>query len=59
MGSDQKRAFGAIILSGLILFAWQAYFAPKQQVVSPTPVVVEKVVEGRIPSPSRSAGCAS
>jgi len=45
MGSDQKRAFGAIILSGLILFAWQAYFAPKQQVVSPTPVVVEKVVE--------------
>ena len=27
--SDQKRAFLAVILSGLILFGWQFYFAPK------------------------------
>ena len=37
MGSDQKNAFMAIILSGLILFGWQTYFAPKQEVVQ-TPV---------------------
>ena len=28
--SDQKRAFIAVILSGLVLFGWQFYFAPKQ-----------------------------
>ncbi len=27
--TDQKRAFLAVILSGIVLFAWQAYFAPK------------------------------
>jgi len=30
MGSEQKNAFTAILLSGLILFAWQFYFAPQQ-----------------------------
>lgn len=29
VGSEQKRAFAAVILSGLILFTWQVYFAPK------------------------------
>lgn len=28
MESDQKRAFLAVILSGLVLFGWQKYFAP-------------------------------
>ncbi|MBT3583408.1 MAG: hypothetical protein HN509_00765, partial [Halobacteriovoraceae bacterium] len=28
MGSDQKRAFIAIVLSGIVLFGWQAFFAP-------------------------------
>ena len=36
MGSDQKRVFLAVILSGLVLFSWQAFFAPKK------PIVVEK-----------------
>lgn len=30
MGSEQKNAFMAIVLSGLILFAWQFYFAPQK-----------------------------
>jgi YidC/Oxa1 family membrane protein insertase len=29
MGSDQKRAFLAVILSGVVLFTWQSFFAPK------------------------------
>ncbi len=29
MGSDQKRAFLAVILSGIVLFTWQTFFAPK------------------------------
>lgn len=29
MGSDQKRALLAIILSGLVLYGYQVYFAPK------------------------------
>ncbi len=28
--TDQKRAFTAVLLSGLVLFGWQYYFAPKQ-----------------------------
>ncbi len=31
MGSEQKNALLAVILSGLILFGWQYYFAPKTQ----------------------------
>ena len=30
MDNEQKRAFLAILLSGLVLFGWQAWFAPKQ-----------------------------
>jgi YidC/Oxa1 family membrane protein insertase len=39
-GSEQKRAIVAILLSGLVLFVWQAYFAPKTPVK--VPVTVEK-----------------
>lgn len=31
MQSDQKRAFLAVVLSGIVLFVWQYYFAPKPQ----------------------------
>jgi YidC/Oxa1 family membrane protein insertase len=33
MGSDQKRMFLAMVLSGVILFAWQAYFVPQNSPV--------------------------
>lgn len=39
--SEQKRAILAVVLSGLVLFAWQAYFAPKQPVNPPASTVVE------------------
>lgn len=29
LNSDQKRAFLAVVLSGIILFGWQYFFAPK------------------------------
>lgn len=29
MGSEQKRAFLAVVLSGVVLFTWQFFFAPK------------------------------
>ena len=37
--TDQKRAFIAVLLSGLVLFGWQYYFAPKTPLVSTAPVV--------------------
>ncbi len=47
--SDQKRTFLAIILSAIVIFAWQFYFAPKQlasdsseTIVTSAPVVSEK-----------------
>ena len=30
--NDQKRAFIAVLLSGLVLFGWQYFFASKQPV---------------------------
>lgn len=33
--TDQKRAFIAVLLSGLVLFGWQYYFAPKTPVTAP------------------------
>ncbi|RLA63134.1 MAG: hypothetical protein DRQ88_10635 [Epsilonproteobacteria bacterium] len=46
MGSDQKRAFAAIVISAIILFTWQRFFAPKPVVEAPAPIErVEKVVE--------------
>ena len=35
MGTEQKKAFLAILLSGIVLFAWQAWFAPSPPVVVP------------------------
>jgi len=37
MGNDQKRIFLAMVLSGLVLFFWQAYVVPQN--VPETPVV--------------------
>jgi YidC/Oxa1 family membrane protein insertase len=34
--TDQKRAFIAVLLSGLVLFGWQYYFAPKTPVAATT-----------------------
>ncbi len=31
MSNDQKRMFLAVVLSGLVLFGWQTYFAPVQK----------------------------
>jgi YidC/Oxa1 family membrane protein insertase len=33
--SEQKRAILAVVLSGIVLFTWQAFFAPKQEVTTP------------------------
>ena len=35
--TDQKRAFIAVLLSGLVLFGWQYYFAPKTPVATNAP----------------------
>jgi len=39
MNNDQKRMFLAVVLSGLVLFGWQTYFAPPRPVVADAPVV--------------------
>lgn len=44
MGSDQKRAIAAVILSGIVLFSWQAFFAPKVQITPPEQVAKEATV---------------
>ncbi|MBT7611486.1 MAG: membrane protein insertase YidC [Bacteriovoracaceae bacterium] len=33
--SEQKRAILAVVLSGLVLFTWQAFFAPKHPISTP------------------------
>ncbi len=48
MNSEQKRAFLAVTLSGLILFGWQYFFAPKQPIVTETPVNKEVEVANTI-----------
>lgn len=44
--TDQKRAFIAVLLSGLVLFGWQYYFSP------PTPVVTAPVNNTATPTPA-------
>lgn len=44
MGSDQKRAILAVILSGIVLFSWQAFFAPKVEITPPAEVSKETPV---------------
>lgn len=47
MGSDQKRAFLAVILSGIVLFTWQTFFAPKPALNSvKEKTVAEKNIAG-------------
>ena len=42
--SDQKRAFFAVLLSGVVLFGWQYYFAPKTPVATTAPVTTSPAV---------------
>lgn len=49
MGSDQKRAIVAVILSGIVLFSWQAFFAPKVQVTPPAKVAAQANVAKKSP----------
>jgi YidC/Oxa1 family membrane protein insertase len=51
--SDQKNAILAVVLSGLILFGWQAYFAPKNLPTSPsstTEIIPSQEVSKSLPS---------
>ena len=41
--TDQKRAFIAVLLSGLVLFGWQYYFAPKTPVATTAPATTSPV----------------
>ena len=43
--TDQKRAFVAVLLSGLVLFGWQYYFAPQTDVKTQAPVKVNEVIK--------------
>ena len=53
MGSEQKNALAAVVLSGLILFGWQHYFAPKS---APAPIEAAKTLStSATPSPSEIA----
>lgn len=40
MLSEQKRAFVAVLLSGLVLFSWQYFFSPKPVLIDPLKNVV-------------------
>lgn len=40
MGSEQRNALVAVVLSGLILFGWQYYFAPPKQAPAPVQTTV-------------------
>ncbi len=44
LNSDQKRAVIAVILSGIVLFGWQYFFAPKQ-VINPQKVSTKGEVQ--------------
>lgn len=39
--TDQKRAFIAVLLSGVVLFGWQHYFAPKAPIAAPVTTTKE------------------
>ena len=51
MESEQKRALLAVILSGLVLFGWQKFYAPKSQELNKNSIV--KTVEN-FPSKSEN-----
>lgn len=50
LNTDQKRAFIAVLLSGIVLFGWQYFFAPK---LAPTPA--KKAVEKSAPEAAKTA----
>lgn len=57
MGSDQKRAILAVVLSGIVLFSWQAFFAPKVQIEPPKQVAKDANVittKPNLPTTSQS-----
>ena len=41
MGSEQKRAFLAVVLSALVLFSWQFFFAPKMPEAQKSPMTAQ------------------
>lgn len=56
MGSEQRNALVAVVLSGLILFGWQYYFAPpKNETIAP----IEPVVKTEQTTPSKVSESAS
>lgn len=55
MGSEQKNAFMAIVLSGLILFAWQYYFAPQQPQNAPIEPTTTSAPVGAISADSKTS----
>ena len=53
METEQKRAFLAVLLSGLVLFAWQIWFAPKPS--SSKEIIPEKSSSEDIPKKAERA----
>ena len=47
LNSDQKRAFLAVLLSGVVLFGWQYFIAPKNNENSLTTTVKQEVAASR------------
>lgn len=55
MGSEQRNALFAVVLSGLILFGWQYFFAPPKPVAPIEPAKTE-VVTSKSETPAPTAG---
>ena len=45
LNSDQKRAFLAVLLSGVVLFGWQYFFAAKTNQNSLTTTVKQEIAQ--------------
>ena len=57
MGSEQRNALLAVVLSGLILFGWQYYFAPPKQHTAPIePTVTTEVTTQVIKDGTTTSG---
>lgn len=56
MASEQKRLFLALALSALVLFTWQAYFAPKTNFDATIP---KKSSDSAVAKPSQNSGSAT
>lgn len=55
MGSEQRNALLAVVLSGAILFGWQYYFSPPKQAAAPVGPTVTKT-EQATPAQAGSIG---